>query len=372
MWGVTTLGGVKDERTGRYYARRSGESKNIDFERMSGSTFASRRRTGKLGFVENTPPLKTGTDNSKGKTATGVSGSSGLEGLVSQMASSGLGKRYKRPKTAPILPPMEQDEHENAQEEDEMEPFLAALPEMNNFAKMAKEKEERERSQREAQVEGRLKLFGDSLDHVYRSLVGVGDWMDRSLKLKLIRGKTLPICDARKSDPYVKLRLNDQTKLSSVMRSNLNPVWNENFTFKIKGGLRAENILSVDLYDQDLLPADFNDDGDDYIGGFKIFIEDDLELDTPLRRLAYVVNPRMCLDSKKIGHPVYRSIKSPRKNSTLNPVSQVLNPEPRTPNPTSLVLNPKPCRWYKLEGGDLKDIKGQKQIQMGEVGHPTP
>lgn len=58
---------------------------------------------------------------------------------------------------------------------------------------------------------------------------------------------------------------------------------------------------------QDLLPAEFNEDGDDYIGGVKVVLEEELQMDVPMRR------------------------------------------------------------WFALVGGDLKEIRGKKQIQQGEV-----
>ena len=50
---------------------------------------------------------------------------------------------------------------------------------------------------------------------------------------QLLRGRNLPIMDFRKSDPYAKLAFCNNSKKSTVKRGDLNPTWNEVFTFKI-------------------------------------------------------------------------------------------------------------------------------------------
>ncbi|MCH88912.1 ADP-ribosylation factor GTPase-activating protein AGD12-like, partial [Trifolium medium] len=47
------------------------------------------------------------------------------------------------------------------------------------------------------------------------------------LKIKVIQGTNLAIRDIKSSDPYVVLNLGSQTVQTTVVRSNLNPVWNE-------------------------------------------------------------------------------------------------------------------------------------------------
>ncbi|KAI3729636.1 hypothetical protein L6452_18297 [Arctium lappa] len=53
------------------------------------------------------------------------------------------------------------------------------------------------------------------------------------LRIKVKRGIGLEIRDFRSSDPYVIIRLGDQTMKTGVIDKNLNPVWNEDMTLSI-------------------------------------------------------------------------------------------------------------------------------------------
>ncbi|XP_020220379.1 probable ADP-ribosylation factor GTPase-activating protein AGD13 isoform X5 [Cajanus cajan] len=53
------------------------------------------------------------------------------------------------------------------------------------------------------------------------------------LKVKVIRGTNLAIRDIKSSDPYVVLSLGQQTVQTTVIPSNLNPVWNEEYMLSV-------------------------------------------------------------------------------------------------------------------------------------------
>lgn len=48
------------------------------------------------------------------------------------------------------------------------------------------------------------------------------------LRVKVVKGTNLAIRDIRTSDPYVVLKLGQQTVQTTVIRSNLNPLIEEN------------------------------------------------------------------------------------------------------------------------------------------------
>lgn len=57
------------------------------------------------------------------------------------------------------------------------------------------------------------------------------------------------------SDPYVKLRLKDDklpSKKTTVKHKNLNPEWNEEFTFVVKDP--ETQVLELDVYDWEQVP----------------------------------------------------------------------------------------------------------------------
>ncbi len=234
--------------------------------------------------------------------------------LSGSMGSGSLSKGQKESSWQPKKKMAVDDAESEVPPEDEPEPGEnleeKEKPKLS-FAEITQEREEREKRERQQlrqlAVEARLHTFGKALDEVFLSMSGVVNWMDRTLKVKVIRGKDLPICDARKSDPYIIIKLDDKVKKTSVQRGQLNPVWQETFVFKLKAG-NEKNTLKLDCYDEDLLPAGFDDEqGDDYIGGFQVDIDGEAQPDQPIRR------------------------------------------------------------WWKLQGAVLKDIKGKPQVQNGEI-----
>ncbi|RZB75472.1 Protein C2-DOMAIN ABA-RELATED 11 [Glycine soja] len=80
------------------------------------------------------------------------------------------------------------------------------------------------------------------------------------LKIIVMQGKRLVIQDFKTSDPYVVLKLGNQTK---VINSCLNPVWNEELNFTLTKPLGVLNLRErerererEEVFDKDLLKVD--------------------------------------------------------------------------------------------------------------------
>lgn len=73
------------------------------------------------------------------------------------------------------------------------------------------------------------------------------------LKVKVLNGTNLAIRDMLTSDPYVVLTLGKQRVQTTVIKSNLNPVWNEELKLSVPESYGA---LKLEVYDHDMLSAD--------------------------------------------------------------------------------------------------------------------
>lgn len=73
------------------------------------------------------------------------------------------------------------------------------------------------------------------------------------LKVKVIKGTNLAIRDIKTSDPYVVLSLGQQTVQTAVVKSNLNPVWNEEHMLSVP---EEYGQLKLKVYDHDTFSAD--------------------------------------------------------------------------------------------------------------------
>ncbi|XP_043688570.1 ADP-ribosylation factor GTPase-activating protein AGD12-like isoform X2 [Telopea speciosissima] len=73
------------------------------------------------------------------------------------------------------------------------------------------------------------------------------------LKVKVIKGTNLAIRDLLSSDPYVVLTLGQQTVQTQVIKSNLNPVWNEDLMLSVPQNFGA---VKLQVYDYDTFSAD--------------------------------------------------------------------------------------------------------------------
>ncbi|KAI5671098.1 hypothetical protein M9H77_11462 [Catharanthus roseus] len=73
------------------------------------------------------------------------------------------------------------------------------------------------------------------------------------LKVKVIKGTNMAIRDMLSSDPYVVLTLGQQKVQTSVVKSNLNPVWNEDLMLSVPQDYGA---VKLEVYDHDTFSAD--------------------------------------------------------------------------------------------------------------------
>ncbi|XP_057971673.1 ADP-ribosylation factor GTPase-activating protein AGD12-like [Malania oleifera] len=73
------------------------------------------------------------------------------------------------------------------------------------------------------------------------------------LKVKVIKGSNLAIRDMLSSDPYVVLTLGQQTVQTNVIRSNLNPTWNEELMLSVP---QSYGPLKLKVFDHDTFSAD--------------------------------------------------------------------------------------------------------------------
>lgn len=73
------------------------------------------------------------------------------------------------------------------------------------------------------------------------------------LKIKVVKGTNLAIRDMMTSDPYVILNLGQQKVQTTVVKSNLNPVWNEELMLSVP---LEYGPVKLQVYDYDTFSAD--------------------------------------------------------------------------------------------------------------------
>ncbi|KAI3711208.1 hypothetical protein L2E82_41123 [Cichorium intybus] len=73
------------------------------------------------------------------------------------------------------------------------------------------------------------------------------------LKVIVVRGKKLVIRDFKTSDPYVIVKIGNQTAKTKVVNSCLNPVWNEEMSFSL---VEPVDVLNLEVFDKDVFKAD--------------------------------------------------------------------------------------------------------------------
>ncbi|XP_078443659.1 calcium-dependent lipid-binding (CaLB domain) family protein isoform X1 [Wolffia australiana] len=74
-----------------------------------------------------------------------------------------------------------------------------------------------------------------------------------TLRVQIVRGRRLAIRDFKSSDPYVVVRLGNQTQKTKVINSCLNPVWNEELVFAMP---EAARVLQLEVFDRDRFKHD--------------------------------------------------------------------------------------------------------------------
>ncbi|KAJ0081923.1 hypothetical protein Patl1_09601 [Pistacia atlantica] len=96
------------------------------------------------------------------------------------------------------------------------------------------------------------------------------------LKVTIVQGKRLVIRDFKSSDPYVIVKLGNQTAKTKVINSCLNPVWNEELSFTLtepvgvlhlfwSGLCHAVNMLNSMGYSLYLIPVARSDNYDKFL-----------------------------------------------------------------------------------------------------------
>ncbi|KAI7725247.1 hypothetical protein M8C21_014643 [Ambrosia artemisiifolia] len=84
------------------------------------------------------------------------------------------------------------------------------------------------------------------------------------IKVNVVKGTNLAVRDMLTSDPYVILSLGNQSMKTRVIKSNLNPVWNEKLMLSIPNNIPHLKVL---VYDRDTFKAD------DFMGDAEIDIQ---------------------------------------------------------------------------------------------------
>ncbi|KAG6583853.1 ADP-ribosylation factor GTPase-activating protein AGD12, partial [Cucurbita argyrosperma subsp. sororia] len=72
------------------------------------------------------------------------------------------------------------------------------------------------------------------------------------LKVKVIKGTNLAVRDMKSSDPFITLTLGQQTAKTTVIKSNLNPVWNEELMLSVP---QEYGPLKLQVFDHDIISA---------------------------------------------------------------------------------------------------------------------
>ncbi|XP_022140122.1 probable ADP-ribosylation factor GTPase-activating protein AGD13 [Momordica charantia] len=72
------------------------------------------------------------------------------------------------------------------------------------------------------------------------------------LKVTVIKGTNLAVRDVKSSDPFIALTIGQQTARTTVIKSNLNPVWNEELMLSVP---REYGPLRLQVFDHDVILA---------------------------------------------------------------------------------------------------------------------
>lgn len=89
---------------------------------------------------------------------------------------------------------------------------------------------------------------------------------DAIVSIRVVEARDLtPMDITGKADPYCVLRFGNQQQKSNYVKQDLNPVWNEVFTFDVETG---KEVLEIIVYDRD----DFGTD--DFEGRIEVTLDD--------------------------------------------------------------------------------------------------
>ncbi|XP_028228789.1 probable ADP-ribosylation factor GTPase-activating protein AGD11 [Glycine soja] len=95
------------------------------------------------------------------------------------------------------------------------------------------------------------------------SLAGMVEFIGL-IKVNVVKGTNLAIRDVMTSDPYVIISLGHQSVKTRVIKSSLNPVWNESLMLSIPDNIPPLKVL---VYDKDIFSTD------DFMGKAEIDIQ---------------------------------------------------------------------------------------------------
>lgn len=132
--------------------------------------------------------------------------------------------------------------------------------------------------------------------------------MTQEIKLKLILGNDLPVCDIVSSDPYVIFKANGKKYKSKVHANTCHPRWKQ--TFDIKASVNEE--IKFELFDRDIIGKD------DPMGECKWTVPH-----LPLNQKEYFL-----LKNSKTGYIVIRAVCT--SGGFVPPVKQYADPNDRT------------------------------------------
>ena len=90
--------------------------------------------------------------------------------------------------------------------------------------------------------------------------------VDAILQVRVVEGRDImPMDITGKSDPYVVMQLGKETFKTKYIKQELNPVWNEIFSFDVTTG---REILDIKVFDFDEFGSD------DFCGKFALDLND--------------------------------------------------------------------------------------------------
>ncbi|MED6123745.1 putative ADP-ribosylation factor GTPase-activating protein agd13 [Stylosanthes scabra] len=129
------------------------------------------------------------------------------------------------------------------------------------------------------------------------------------------------------SDPYVVLKLGKQTVKTSVINSNLNPVWNQVLILSVPADFGP---LGLKVFDQDMFSSD------DYMGEAEVDLQ-------PLIASAMAFGDAGVLEDMQIGKWLQTHDNALKEDSTVNII------DGRVKQKVSLVLQNVECGEIDLE-----------------------
>ncbi|KAI3919795.1 hypothetical protein MKW92_000263 [Papaver armeniacum] len=122
------------------------------------------------------------------------------------------------------------------------------------------------------------------------------------IKVNIVRGTNLAVRDVMTSDPYVILSLGQQSMKTRVIKSSLNPVWNERLMLSIPDPIPP---LKLQVYDKDTFTTD------DHMGEAEIDIQ-------PLVSAAKAYENSSITESMQLGKWIATKDNTLVKDSVIN------------------------------------------------------